>query len=169
MGEGVSVAVAVGTMVVSRVGGVTVTVRVGVRVEVRRMMRMVGVIVMVSVSVGVDVGSSVALAVIEGVMVGVKVGGSGVIVQVGGSANRTVVFVGSASCPGNCNGGNGFIGVVGLTNMMAKALVNPKIPARTRTVRKFQALSWIFNFLFIALPAWSFTQRAQVMSVYMTL
>ena len=136
--------------------GVTVSVRVGVRVDVRRMMRMVGVTVLVSVGVGVSVrvGSSVGLAVNEGVMVGVKVGGSGVVVQVGGNANRTVGFVGSARLSGSCWGGKGFMGLVGLTKTMAKALTKPKIPARTRTVRKFQVFSFIFVFLFITLPAW---------------
>jgi hypothetical protein len=117
---------------------------------------MVGVTVMVSVGVVVvvKVGSSVALAVSEGVTVGVKVGGSGVVVQVGGNASRTVGCVGRARLSGSCRGGNGFTGLVGLTKTMAKALTNPKIPARTRTVRKFQVLSCIFNFLFIALPTW---------------
>jgi hypothetical protein len=61
------------------------------------------------------------------------------------------------------------MGLAGLTKIMAKALSKPKMPARTRTVRKFQVLSCIFDFLFIALPAWSFTQGARVMPVYMTL
>lgn len=108
-------------------------------------------LVSIGVGVGVAVGSSVGLAVVVELAVGVRVGGGGVGVQVGGRACRTIVLVGVTSCPG-CWGGKGFMGLVGLTKMMAKALTNPKIPARTRTVRKFQVLSCIFNFFFIAIP-----------------
>lgn len=162
--------VAVGGTGVSGGGAGVVAVRVGVRVRVDegRTIRIVGVTVMVSVGVGVGVGSSVAVTVCVGVTVGVNVGGSGVGVQVGGRARKTVVLVGVPANSG-CVGGKGFMGLAGLTKTIAKALSNPKMPARTRTVRKFQVFSFIFDFLIIALPTWSFTQGARVMPVYTTL